>query len=181
MTKSIFIFSIILMTNLVWSQISTVSRSTLSTGTDNQIAAVGPGGGDPIDIPIADRVRFLYDESGNQRERQICINCTANKPSGQVDDIANKNIEEIVEEDGLKFYPNPVSEDLFIEFNGIDKEKKISLVEVYSLAGQKIKRYSEVKNDSTLKIPFIELSQGMYIVNIIYNNGEVVNLKIQKK
>jgi hypothetical protein len=89
MTKSIFIFSIILMTNLVWSQISTVSRSTLSTGTGNQITAVGPGGGDPIDIPIADRVRFLYDESGNQRERQICINCTANKPSGQVDDITS--------------------------------------------------------------------------------------------
>ena len=70
---------------------------------------------------------------------------------------------------------------MIIEFNSIDKEKKVLFVEVYSLAGQKIKRYSEVKNDSTLKIPFIELSQGVYIVNIIYNNGEVINLKIQKK
>lgn len=169
----------LLFISTVFSQ--TTSSSTLVAGGNQALAAAGPGGGDPIDIPIADRVRFLYDESGNQRERQICINCTANKPSVQIDDVASKNIEEIVEEVGLKVYPNPVSEDLFIEFNSFDLEKKISFVEVYSLSGQKIKRYSEVKNDSTLKIPFVELSQGIYVVNIIYNNGEVVNLKIQKK
>ena len=92
MSKTILLLFLVLLTNYSWSQVSTNSSSILPKGNSNQIAPAVPGDGDPIEIPIADRVRFLYDESGNQRERQICINCIANKPSGQVDDIANKNI-----------------------------------------------------------------------------------------
>jgi len=173
----LFVFNFFFVSK-TYTQVNT--NSTLASETTSQASTAGPGGGGPIDIPIADRVRFLYDESGNQRERKICINCTANKPTIQSDEIVGKNIETFVEEDGLKAYPNPVSEELFIEFNSIDIEKKVSFVEVYSISGQIVKRYSEVKTDTTLIIPFMELAQGMYIVNIIYNNGEVVNLKIQK-
>lgn len=154
---------------------------TTIPSNNNPAAVVAPCGSCPIVVvPIADRVIFSYDESGNQRERKLCINCADSRPAAKSAIDAEKKVDTIIEDD-LKFYPNPVTEDLFIEFNIADVSKKINNIEILDLNGQIVKMYNEINLSETLKIPFADLPQGIYILNINYSNGEVVDLKIVKK
>ncbi len=121
----------------------------------------------------------MYDVSGNQIERFICINCTTNRPAVSNNEIGNELSKEFFELDNLKFYPNPVEEDLQIDFN--ETSKNIANISVYNLSGQLLNKYDNLNNQLTITIPFINVPQGLYIVNITFNNGEVIDLKIQKK
>jgi Secretion system C-terminal sorting domain len=136
-----------------------------------------PGGGI---FAQADRLLFKYDEAGNQKERKLCINCGSARMSNPETNDESRN-EEVIKDGNLTFYPNPVNEELHIDFGLSDEVKKIDKIEVYSLGGQLIKTYSDIKNQTSLIIPFNNLSQGMYLVNVVYGNGEVTDLKIQKK
>lgn len=177
----IFLLFIFFYSANFFSQVNIKTNSIATAGTSNQIPSFGPTDPDTIDqIPtIADRVRFLYDVSGNQMERFICINCTTNRPVVSNNETGHELSKEFFEIDDLKFYPNPVEQYLQIDFNSISKN--IANVSVYNLSGQLLNKYDNLNNQSTITIPFINLSQGMYIVNVVNNNGEVVDLKIQKK
>ncbi len=174
-------YFVLLIFNLCWisnlfSQIPNKLNSTSVSA--NQVSGAIP---DPIDpIPtIADRVRFLYDVSGNQVERTICINCTTNRPAVMNNDIEKQLTNEFFELDNLKLYPNPVTEDLHIDFN--EPSKSVFKILVYSLSGQIVQTYSNLNNQTTITIPFTNLPQGIYIVNLEYYNGEIVDLKILKR
>ncbi len=177
----IFLLFIFFYSTNFFSQVSIKSNSIATTGTSNQIPSFGPTDPDTIDqIPtIADRVRFLYDVSGNQIERFICINCSTNRSALVNNELGNELSKEFFELDNLKFYPNPVEQDLQIDFN--ETSKNVSNVSVYNLSGQLLNKYDNLNNLLTITIPFINVPQGLYIVNIAYDNGEVIDLKIQKK
>ena len=85
---------------------------------------------------------------------------------------------EFFELDNLKFYPNPVTEDLHIDFNA--PSESVFKIVVYSLSGQIVQAYSNLNEQTTITIPFSSLAQGEYIVNLEYYNGEIVDLKILK-
>jgi Secretion system C-terminal sorting domain len=167
------------------AQIISNSSSTLTSSGTTPLVAAGVGPIDPAPT-IADRVKFTYDESGNQIERKLCINCTTNRISNPnpsepiIENVAEKADEKIIE-DKLTFYPNPVKEELHIDFDLSDSSKRVSKVEVYALTGQIIKIYTHIENQTNLIVPFNNLPQGMYLVNVIYTDGEIVDLKIQKK
>lgn len=163
----------------------TTNKSNVITNSGNNtqtmgVAGTGPGGGDTV-VTIADRVTFAYDESGNQTERKLCINCTVNKNALREKNNLIAKEDEIFSDDNLKFYPNPLTEDLFIDFNITDKNKKVEHIEVISLDGQIVKLIKDINENETLKIPFDDMPQGVYIVNVAYSNGEIVDLKIVKK
>lgn len=130
---------------------------------------------------IADRVIFAYDESGNQKQRTLCINCASNRMANPLSVEGNKDIEEKIIEDKLVFYPNPVKEELHIDFDITDANKQVDAVTVYTITGQTIKKYTNNVNQTSLIIPFEALPQGIYIVNVLYNTGEIIDLKIKKQ
>ena len=179
MKKSIYSFCLVLISNVISAQTSNKLNPNTFIGNSTHVMGAALGSIEVI-VPIADRVTFAYDESGNQRERKLCINCVVNKPAPAGENLVSKNVDTI-QDDNLKFYPNPVTEDLFIEFNVVNVNKKITTIEVFSLTGQVLRKYTDVNTSETLKIPFVELPQGVYVVNVKYNDGEIVDLKIVKK
>lgn len=130
---------------------------------------------------IADRVIFAYDESGNQKQRTLCINCVSNRMANPAIVEAKKELEEKIIEDKLVFYPNPVKEELHIDFDITDAIKQVDAVTVYAITGQMIKNYSITTNQTNLIIPFESLPQGIYIVYVLYTTGETIDLKIKKQ
>ena len=78
-----------------------------------------------------------------------------------IDEIANET---------YKIYPNPANEILSIEGENIKQ------VNVYNTVGQLVKSVS--CNDNTVKVNVGDLQNGMYIVNVIDNNGDMMSKKV---
>lgn len=131
-----------------------------------------------------DRVIFEYDSAGNQIIRRFCINCFDSRISH--DSI--KDFSELKEEDLFKFsptdnisyYPNPVSEELYLKWELIN-DVKVSRIDVYNINGQLIKSFSNLINENNKTIPFQELSVGTYSVLMTYSNSQQKQITIIKK
>lgn len=132
----------------------------------------------------SDRVIFEYDSAGNQIIRRFCINCSTFRNTN--DSI--KDFSELKEEDLLKFsptdkisyYPNPVSEELYLKWELIN-DVKVSRIDVYNINGQLIKSFLNLTNENNKTISFQELSVGTYSVLMTYSNSEQKPITIIKK
>ncbi len=80
------------------------------------------------------------------------------------------SIEEEVANETYKVYPNPVKDVLAIEGENIEQ------VNVYNAMGQLVKTVTS--NDNVVKVNVDDLQNGMYIVNVIDNNGTVTSSKV---
>lgn len=129
------------------------------------------------------RIKFTYDNAGNQVMRAICTSCLAKT---SVDSI--KTSETVTESDMIKdevydqisYYPNPVLQELYVRW--INNETKyVSSIELYSLSGQSIQRFDNLKGSEITTIGFLNYPTGYYNVVLFYNNGERKTLKIVKK
>jgi hypothetical protein len=129
-------------------------------------------------------ITFNYDSAGNQILRQLCLSgCTA-KPSKEIP----KEIEALVEEDLQKFspedvisyYPNPVREELYLKWE-LKDDKNVSSIVVYGLNGQTLNTYHKNEKSNTQNISFQSYPTGVYIVALIYTNGDQKTIKIIKQ
>ncbi|WP_312767646.1 T9SS type A sorting domain-containing protein [Epilithonimonas sp.] len=77
------------------------------------------------------------------------------------DDINKKNI---------TVYPNPTTDRIFVSGN-----KKVTSLELYNIAGQKVLQFNENNLDLT------SLTAGVYVLKIKTENGEISSSKIIKK
>lgn len=119
------------------------------------------------------RIKFSYDDSGNQTQRMICVNCSR-RPS---ETLTN---EDFIVDDKISFYPNPVKEELFIKWK--NKEVVIvNFIEVYNLNGQLLYNIDDLKNTETTTVNFLNYPEGIYLVNMNFENGTKQTLKIVKK
>ena len=75
----------------------------------------------------------------------------------------------------LSVFPNPVSD--FLEINS---SKEIEMVEIISLTGSKINRFSG-QNFSEKILNFSEYPEGLYILKLIFINGASQTEKVLKK
>lgn len=128
-----------------------------------------------------DKIRFEYDNAGNQIKRELCSNC----PSKSSNYIAIENLEEkdllkFFAEDVISYYPNPVKEELFLKWELING-KNVNTIEIYSLGGQLVKKYSNLDLSNKLNIPFNSFPEGVYTVLLLYSNGEQKDIRIIKK
>ena len=73
--------------------------------------------------------------------------------------------------EGLKLYPNPVSDMLTV-----DSKLPLSKVEIYSILGQRVKEIDTNLNSISLN----NLSNGIYIVRIYFENGTTVRKLIKQ-
>lgn len=85
--------------------------------------------------------------------------------------IQNPNSKEIINQESIKFFPNPTKNNIVIK--GINN----GIIEIINLEGQ-ILKYIEIKYDKT-NIDLSNLSSGIYMIKIITNNGIIVQKLIK--
>jgi hypothetical protein len=118
-------------------------------------------------------LRFKYDQAGNQVVRQVFLN-SGNKT---VKPVA---FEKFNEKDKFSYYPNPVTETLYLKWNTVN-DLKMQEVLVSSMNGIAVKKVNRFDQDNTAEIPFQDLPQGIYLVNLIFTNGDREEFKVIKK
>lgn len=129
------------------------------------------------------KITFSYDSAGNQINRELCLTCSGKK----VDDVP-KEIEDITEEDLLKFskedvisyYPNPVKEELYLQWQ-LTNGNYVTEIHVYALTGQMLKTYHGSERINSLNIPFQSYPSGVYVVLLSYKMGGEKSIKIIKQ
>jgi len=139
------------------------------------------------------KLTFDYDTAGNQTNRDLlCINCIAvtadeienteeTEEPKEDENTDESNVETPSKKTIVSYYPNPVKEELFIEWREISEGNYVTVVAVYSLSGQAVKTQPVPKGTSNLTLPFREYPAGVYIVFISYKNGDEKSIKIMKQ
>lgn len=129
------------------------------------------------------RIDFSYDDAGNQIIRQLCLGCryeNTTNDSVALEDVKDEDFNFFFQGDVISYYPNPVKEELFLKWELING-KNVEKIEVYTLNGQSIKKYTNFDASNKLNIPFSSLPEGVYTILILYSNGEQKDIRIIKK
>lgn len=129
------------------------------------------------------RIKFTYDAAGNQIKREICSNCLARTANDSIKTAATLTGSDMIKDDvydQISYYPNPVREELYVKWVNIET-KYVSSIEVYSLSGQSVQRYTNLKGNELATIGFLNYPSGYYNVVLLYSDGERKTLKIVKK
>lgn len=128
------------------------------------------------------KITFGYDAAGNQTSRILCINCLSKqaKEVKEIEAITSTDSDQFFEEDQISYYPNPVKEELYLQWN-LKESNYVTSVYVYSVTGQILRTYTINEQLSNLNIPFQSYSAGVYIVLLSYKNGGEKSIKIIKQ
>lgn len=128
------------------------------------------------------KLNFTYDGAGNQITRTLCINCLA-KPAKEIptaEAITENDLEKFFPEDVISYYPNPVREELYLQWE-LAHDNYVTAVHLYSITGQALRTYQLNNTTSSLNIPFQQYPTGVYLVLLSYQNGGEKSIKIIKK
>ncbi len=169
-----------------FAQISNLGTNTLTSGgaAPNQAAAPII---DPLPLP-PNAIVFDYDNAGNQiRRRFIYVASVAPRLATPIptDTIAVAKIAEdkllptdLYEE--IKYYPNPVKTELYLQWSEIDNND-LQTIDLYDLNGRLIKSYPNQSSHENAIINFESYPAGYYNLILIYSSGVAKNLKIVKQ
>lgn len=133
------------------------------------------------------RITFAYDNAGNQLNRVLCLSgCTSklSKSSKEtikdIDAITEEDLKKFSAEDVISYYPNPVKEELYLKWQFAENNYVSSIV-IYGINGQVLKTFSKTENINTQNISFQSYPSGVYMVALVYANGEQKTIKIIKQ
>ncbi|MBT8257530.1 MAG: carbohydrate-binding protein [Bacteroidia bacterium] len=115
---------------------------------------------------VFDRLVFMFDY-GNTGDGTA----TSTFYFDDVEQVTTLGIED-PEFEGLKIYPNPVTNKLYIKSNSIHLTK----VEIFTLLGQKV---MDVRSDLNA-IDLTNLSKGMYLVKLLNSDGYIIKKLIKR-
>lgn len=131
-----------------------------------------------------DRIRFYYDDAGNQTERSLCINCSTYKTTDDIFkdtwNIENEDLLKFSENDIISYYPNPVKEELYLKWDLV-KGNTVSFIEIYSMNGQLINCFKNLEKKVFKTISFQDFPIGTYSVLLFYSSGEQKAITIIKQ
>lgn len=129
---------------------------------------------------FAQKITFQYDIAGNQITRSYCVSCReSNLPVKDFEDLQASDLQKFFPEDVISFYPNPVKNELYLEWQLIDNNK-VSLIEINSSNGQLLQTHKSGFDNNKQVLSFGEYPAGIYFVNLTYANGEQKFIKIIK-
>ncbi|MBS7256134.1 T9SS type A sorting domain-containing protein [Flavobacterium branchiicola] len=128
------------------------------------------------------KLNFSYDAAGNQISRVLCINCLSKSAQEVVETTAvtENDLEKFFPEDVISYYPNPVREELYLQWELIN-DNAVTSVSLYSIIGQSLRTYPLNNSTNSLTIPFQQYPTGVYLVLLSYKNGGEKSIKIIKK
>ena len=79
------------------------------------------------------------------------------------------NVDENVAVNNLNIYPNPANSKIFVD------GENVSVVEVYNSLGQKV---ASVEGTENTAVNVASFENGVYVVRVIANDGNVVTKKV---
>lgn len=121
--------------------------------------------------------RFKYDVAGNQTAVYVEIFLVS--PNKMVFSTTTTLQNNPIYRD-VKYYPNPVKSELYMEWQIIDNNSLSSII-VFNVEGVLLKNYKELNKINSYTLSFQEYPQGTYFVEFIYGNGEQKTFKIIKQ
>lgn len=131
-----------------------------------------------------DQVIFEYDGKGNQALRMLCINCSPNSSKSvnvkEISSLQNDDLLKFYKDDEISYYPNPVKEELYLNWKLID-EKFVTSVQVVGMRGDILNSYDNPNKTNNQNLSFQHYPSGVYIVLLKYNDGESKKIKIIKQ
>jgi hypothetical protein len=98
------------------------------------------------------------------------------KENWKIIKLGDKQVDQLIEKQDIKIYPNPVSEYAYVEIGFEFKEADITL---YDMGGRQLQSL-QTKNKVT-KINTQNLVQGAYLVTVKTNDNKAANAKLIKK
>ncbi|KRD11545.1 hypothetical protein ASE21_07505 [Flavobacterium sp. Root901] len=128
------------------------------------------------------KITFSYDNAGNQTNRTLCINCLSKsvKQVKEIEAVTENDLEKFFPEDVISYYPNPVKEELYLQWQ-LTGDNYVISAHVYSITGQVLRTYEISNNTSNLNIPFQQYPTGVYLVLLSYKDGGEKSIKIIKQ
>ena len=122
-------------------------------------------------------LRIRCDASGNNDQIYIddvtinsCANGqTAKKQTAKTTATIEIDNNILIESKTIKVYPNPASYELFIKAEGVNSNSDVKL---YTIIGQLVRHINMISNE--LKIDLNGLSEGLYLVKISNEKGELI-------
>ncbi|KRB54700.1 T9SS type A sorting domain-containing protein [Flavobacterium sp. Root186] len=132
-----------------------------------------------------DKLVFTYDPlTGNQIKRALCFGCTGTAKSSQdikeIESLTEEDLQKFSPDDAISYYPNPVREELYLKWEVID-QNIISSIQIYNITGQVLKTYTGNDNKGNINISFQDYSNGVYLVQLNYSQGDQKTIKIIKQ
>lgn len=179
--KKLLLFSILLLVfSNTYSQIISSGSSPLTntTSTPNQVAAIIVPPPPPPNV-----IAFDYDVAGNQWKRRFIYVASGIYRMADQPFVKQPKTEDLVESDidkNIMYYPNPVQSELFVQWSN-SENNFVESIELYSITGQLMRRFDNLKNDENNTINFEAYPSGHYILNLSYTDGTAKDLRIIKK
>lgn len=129
---------------------------------------------------LAQKITFDYDSMGNQITRTYYAigNKMSQENIKEYNDIVDNDLQKFHPEDVISYYPNPVKEELYLQWELVNDDKVLS-IDIYDINGQLIKNINKLSENKTI-ISFQEFTVGTYLVNLNYATGNQKSIKIIK-
>lgn len=124
-----------------------------------------------------DKVIFEYDLSGNQIVRRICFSCSESKNS---ENSSEDNLLKFFPEDIISYYPNPVKEELFLKWDLVDNNY-VNEIQLFDINGRLVSTISDLKDTDRTTVQFSFLPKNIYLIVLVFKNGESKSIKISKE
>ena len=119
---------------------------------------------------------FSYDIAGNQTAMYVEIQIISpGKMASASTTLQNNPIY-----NDVKYYPNPVKSELYMEWQTIN-DNSLNGIVVFNIDGKLLKEYSHLNTINNYTLPFQDYPQGVYFVEFLYSNGEQKTFKIIKQ
>ncbi|WP_264536253.1 T9SS type A sorting domain-containing protein [Flavobacterium sp. N1736] len=128
------------------------------------------------------KLTFSYDAAGNQISRILCINCVSKtvKEVKEIEAITQDDLLQFSEKDFISYYPNPVREELYLQWQLVN-DNYVTSIHLYSMTGQVLRTYQQNIQDNNLTVPFQSYPAGVYIVLMSCKDGGEKSIKIIKQ
>jgi hypothetical protein len=154
---------------------------TANSQNENPIKSTQNRIGDPIPPPPT-YIQFSYDVEGNQIERKFFrpIPRGKNTAPKEIVTIKEENIQEISADNLISYYPNPVKDELHLDWKLV-QDNAFASIHVYDLNGHLVQSYSNGTRANSQTISFLNYPTGVYAVVLVYNNGKQKSIKIIKQ
>lgn len=129
---------------------------------------------------LPSKVVFEYDTAGNQVYRGIEIDMTPNVLSRAENEETLEEPQGVGYEDSkLKYYPNPVQNVLYVEWDRVYKE--VAAISLYTANHQVLQQIGNLSFENQTQVRFDQLPKGSYFMVVFYQDGTKENITIIKR
>ena len=133
-------------------------------------------------LSFGQTIDFTYDQAGNQIQRKYIWNGNrqSNQEVKEYNDLVNSDLEKFFPEDIISYYPNPVKEELFLKWDLIDNNY-VNEIQLFDINAKLISTISDLKNTDRTTIQFSYLPKNIYLIVLVFKDGESKSIKISKE